>query len=119
MKSILLILLTFFSVASFADLKDYDPQMAKNLVEKENALLIDVRTTGEWSQGHVKGAHHMPISGFSGQLDKIKKITKGNLNHPIVVYCAVGGRASKAKKILTQAGFKKVTNMGGYKDWPR
>ena len=99
-------------------LPDFKPQLAKKMVS-EGALLIDVRTQAEFDAGAVPGAQLIPVQEFAQKINEIKKMAGNDLNKPIVVYCKVGGRAAKAKKILENAGFTKVTNMGGYKDWPK
>ncbi|RME14476.1 MAG: rhodanese-like domain-containing protein [Bdellovibrio sp.] len=99
-------------------LPDRDPQLAKKLVEEQGALLLDVRTPGEYERGHIKGAKLLPIQDFERQIQKIEEWTKGDKSKPIVVYCQSGGRAARAKEILLKYGYKKVTNLGGYQDWP-
>jgi rhodanese-related sulfurtransferase len=74
-----------------------------------NAQLIDVRSPGEWAQGKITSSNLISVadSKFLEQASKLDK-TK-----PIFVYCAVGGRSSKASGILQKAGFTKVYNLNG------
>jgi phage shock protein E len=99
-------------------LPDYDPALAYKLVTEEHALLLDVRTPQEYQQGHVPSAKNIPIQEFSSRLHEIEVLAGGDKTHPIVVYCESGGRAARAKRILAGAGFTKVTNLGGLRDWP-
>ncbi|GAB4114970.1 MAG: hypothetical protein Kow001_16220 [Acidobacteriota bacterium] len=99
-------------------LPDHDPTLAKRLVEEEGALVLDVRTPREFQSGHVPQAHNIEISQLSSRLDEVRKLVNGDTSRPIVVYCAAGVRAAKAKRILMQAGFTRVTNLGGVQDWP-
>ena len=78
----------------------------------EKPLIIDVRSQREWDSGYVKGAIHIPHTQIA---DEIGKHTTDK-NRKIVVYCAVGGRAGKAKKSLEAMGFTNVENAGGYED---
>lgn len=99
-------------------LPDRDPELAYRLVTQEHALLIDVRTPEEYQGGHVPSAKNIPIHEFSKRLNEIEALAGGDKNHPIVLYCQSGGRAAHAKRILLEAGYTRVTNLGGIADWP-
>jgi phage shock protein E len=77
----------------------------KNVIN-EGAFLVDVRTPGEFAEGHVKGSVNIPLNTVASQLAKFKN--KKN----IVVFCRSGGRSSQAKSILNQKGFTNVVNGG-------
>ncbi len=79
----------------------------KELV-KSGAQIIDVRTRGEYSSGHVKGSINIPLNELSSQVNKIKKHT------PIITCCASGMRSASAKSTLLSLGFKEVYNGGGW-----
>jgi rhodanese-related sulfurtransferase len=72
----------------------------------EGAFLVDVRTPGEFAEGHVKGSVNIPLDRVPSQLAKFKN--KKN----IVVFCMSGGRSSQAKAILEQNGIANVFNGG-------
>jgi phage shock protein E len=74
-----------------------------------NAQLIDVRTPGEWAEGKIGSSKLISVADpkFLEQASKLDK------NKPVFVYCAVGGRSSKASTLLQQAGFKQVYNLSG------
>jgi phage shock protein E len=73
---------------------------------KEGAFLVDVRTPGEFSEGHVKGSVNIPLDTIPNQMGQFK--SKQN----IVVFCRSGGRSSQAKSFLEQNGFANVVNGG-------
>jgi phage shock protein E len=75
-------------------------------IVKEGAFLVDVRSQGEYSSGHVKGSVNIPLDQIEKQLAKFK----GKNN--IVVFCRSGMRSGQAKSILEQNGFTNVTNGG-------
>mmetsp|Transcript_18029 Transcript_18029/g.23514 ORF Transcript_18029/g.23514 Transcript_18029/m.23514 type:complete len:101 (-) Transcript_18029:255-557(-) len=81
----------------------------------ESPILIDCRNAKELQEnGSIKGALHFPFAlGNAAELatEQIKDKTK-----PILVFCAVGGRANKLKNQLISAGFQHVRNAGGYPD---
>lgn len=75
-------------------------------VINDGAFLVDVRTPGEFTGGHVKGSVNIPLNTITGQLPEFKN--KKN----IVVFCQSGARSSQAKSILQQKGIENVINGG-------
>lgn len=80
----------------------------KELVNK-GAQIIDVRTEGEYAQGHVKGALNIPLQSLQSNLSKIKK------DKPVITCCASGMRSASAKALLKSNGFAEVVNGGGWR----
>lgn len=76
---------------------------------KQGALVIDVRTPGEYQGGHYEGAINIPVQDLEARLGELKDKSRA-----IVVYCASGMRSASATKILIHAGFADVTNAGGW-----
>lgn len=66
---------------------------------QEGAIIVDVRTKGEFGSGHVKGSKNIPLDRISSQLDKIKKWDK-----PVITCCASGMRSGSAASILKNNG---------------
>ncbi len=79
-----------------------------NELMNRNAQIIDVRTSTEFSTGHIKGAINIPLSLISENLSKIKK------DRPVITCCASGMRSASAKNLLVSQGFKEVYNGGGW-----
>lgn len=75
---------------------------------KKGALLIDTRSLGEFSHGHIDGAINIPHNTIT---EKIGQHTT-DLSKPIVVYCRSGARSSAAKQALIHAGHTHVINGG-------
>lgn len=65
----------------------------------EGAVIIDVRTPGEFNSGHVRGSKNIPLDKISSQMEKIKK-----MNKPIITCCASGMRSGSAANILKSNG---------------
>jgi rhodanese-related sulfurtransferase len=77
-----------------------------------NLSILDVRTSAEFAQGHLKGAINIPLSDLPVQLGQLDR------NRPILVYCQTGFRSAQASTILANAGFTKVYDMeGGLNAW--
>jgi phage shock protein E len=72
--------------------------------------IVDVRTPGEFSQGHAKGAVNIPLDKISANIQKFK-------NKPaIVVCCRSGNRSGQAKAILESSGIDNVHNGGTWQN---
>ena len=80
---------------------------------KQGAVLLDVRTTGEFAEGHVAGAVNLPVSELEANLKEVP----ARKDQPIVVYCQSGRRSALAKKVLEEAGFSKVVDLGAMSNW--
>jgi phage shock protein E len=81
---------------------------------KNGALVVDVRSVGEFSGGHFNGALNIPVDEVQKRISEFG----ANKDREIILYCRSGGRAGSAKQMLEAAGFKKVTNAGGLTDMP-
>lgn len=81
---------------------------------KGGAMVIDVRTPGEYAGGHYAGATNIPLNELGGRLEQL-----GAKDRAIVVYCASGARSAQAARMLTGAGYKDVTNAGGLRNLAR
>lgn len=97
--------------------RDYDTRLAHYLVEKQDALLLDVRTLLEYKISNIKGSKRIHVGDLKDKIQDLKKWVNNDMEKPVVVYCAAGLRAEKAKKILQENGFKCVQNLGGISDW--
>jgi CoA-disulfide reductase len=76
---------------------------------KENTILLDVRSEIEFSNGHIEGALNIPVDNLRERLEQLDK------NREIIEYCQVGLRGYVASRILSQNGFKVKNITGGYK----
>ena len=86
---------------------------ARTLVN-EGALLVDVRTPQEYSEGHLEGAVNIPVRDIEARLGEL-----GDKQGSIVLYCRSGARSAKAKTLLESKGFTRVVNLGAMSSWPR
>lgn len=74
----------------------------------KGAIIIDVRSPGEFAGGHIKGSKNIPLNEISTKIDEIKK-----QNKPVITCCASGMRSSQATSILKQNGIDAL-NGGGW-----
>jgi phage shock protein E len=92
-----------------------DPATARSLIAS-GAAVIDVRTADEFAAGHLAMAINLPVSELAGRLAEVDRLVGGDRTRAIVVYCAAGSRAAKAKAQLDAAGYTHVVNGGGLDD---
>jgi rhodanese-related sulfurtransferase len=90
-------------------LKGHTGKEVSGMVEN-GALVVDVRTAGEFSGGHIEGAINIPYDRVAQKLPAVE----ADQSRPIVVYCLSGSRSSAAKRSLEQAGYTNVVNGGSY-----
>ncbi|HZX58738.1 MAG TPA: rhodanese-like domain-containing protein [Mucilaginibacter sp.] len=74
----------------------------------KGAVIIDVRTPGEFASGHLKQAINIPLGTLQSRLAKLKK------DKPVITCCASGMRSSSAKSMLKSKGFEQVYNGGSW-----
>ena len=76
-------------------------------LQKEGAIIVDVRSPQEFREGHIDGAISIPEYEMKKEAEK-RLIDK---NKNIVVYCSSGGRSKKAQKLLKKLGYDHVYNL--------
>ncbi len=91
--------------------KDISSADAHRLVAA-GAKLVDVRSPEEYAGGHIEGAVNIPVGEVPGRLGEF-----GPKDQDVVVYCRSGRRSSHAAKVLREAGWTKVHNLGGMGNW--
>jgi len=80
---------------------------------KEGAVIVDVRTMGEYQAGHIEHSKNIPLDAIKKEVENLKK-----LNKPIVTVCRSGNRSGVAKSILSTAGIE-VYNGGAWTNLKR
>jgi phage shock protein E len=91
------------------------PDSAREIIAS-GALVIDVRTADEYADDHLPNAVNIPVQELGGRLDEVAALVANDKTRPIVVHCAAGTRAAKAKAQLEAAGYSRVVNGGGLDD---
>jgi rhodanese-related sulfurtransferase len=93
------------------------PVEAKNLIEKKEITLIDIRDIRElWKEGTIENSKHIPRGMLEFWLDPESSYYKANKIQNIkkmVLFCALGLRSALATKSLVEMGFKNVAHIEG------
>ena len=112
-----IILLMMFSGGLGSRLRGYkqiSPLDAVQLLNHDDAVLIDVREDSEFKDGHIIDARHIPLGKLSDRLSELEPFRE----KPVVVNCRSGHRSASACAKLRQNGFNTVYNLkGGIMAW--
>lgn len=84
------------------------PKVDFSQLVKDGAIILDVRSKGEFAGGHIKGSINISVDTLRNNLSKLNK------NKPIITCCASGMRSASAKSILKSNDFTEVHNGGGW-----
>ncbi|PTD96122.1 rhodanese-like domain-containing protein [Pseudothauera lacus] len=89
---------------------------ATMLINREDAVVIDVREQAEFAQGHIPNARHIPFSELESRKNELEKLR----GLPLILCCASGARSGNAIATLKKAGFEKLFNLrGGIFEWEK
>jgi len=100
-----------YAAASYNELST---EQAVKVLQNTNPLILDVRTQGEFQQGHIEGANLLPVQALQQNMQSLAAYK----DQDIFIYCATGNRSTVASRILIEAGFKKIYNLRyGISDW--
>ncbi len=94
--------------------KELGAMQAVQLINRSDAVVLDVREAAEYKAGHIAGARHIPRGELGARLKELEKV-KGK---PIIVACATGNRSRSASALLQKSGYVDVYNLqGGLNAW--
>lgn len=110
MKKLFALFLSIFSLTSIAAT---DPKTAYSMVQKNEAVIIDVREENELKAGMIKDAKWFPLSRVMNDKDWKEDFSKLTEGKKIFLHCRSGVRSEKVMNILKQNGIESE-NIGGY-----
>lgn len=92
------------------------PAALTHLINRADALLVDLSSSQEYAKGHIPGSRHVEISAFDPENKELAKVRE----RPVVVVCKTGTASGKAAKRLVKSGFTAVHTLAGGTDaWRR
>lgn len=89
--------------------KSVSPNEATMLINREDAVILDVRETAEFANGHLPEAKNVPLSKLKERTAEIERYKE----RPLIVCCASGTRSASACGELKKLGFTKLFNLAG------
>lgn len=99
--------------ANMAEYKRIDAQEAYKLMQSGEYIVLDVRSEGEYAQGHIKGAINHPLQNIENIAESIE-----NKDAKVLVYCHSGQRSANASRQMIDMGYTNVYDFGGIISWP-
>lgn len=98
-----------WTILGAAGSQKVSPVAATRLINDEDALVLDVRGEGEFNEGHIVNALHIPLNFLTDRLDKLEKYR----NRTIIPVCRTGQQSSVAASKLKKSGFENVRSVSG------
>lgn len=89
--------------------KQLDVNAAVQVMNQDDAVVLDVREDKEVADGRITGARHIALGNLNNRMGELNKYK----DKPLLVYCRSGNRSSHACSQLTKAGFSDVYNLAG------
>ncbi len=87
------------------------PERAKELLDRGEALVVDVREPYEREAGHIEGSRHIELERLASQAETLPRDT------PIVFHCRLGARSAMAAQAFRQSGYDAWSMAGGLQAW--
>jgi rhodanese-related sulfurtransferase len=94
--------------------KKISAEEAKEIIESEDVLILDVRTKEEFNEGHIENSILLPVNDISTKAEEILT----DKDAKILVYCRSGNRSATASELLIKMGYTNVYDFGGIISWP-
>jgi rhodanese-related sulfurtransferase len=91
-----------------------DTSEATRLINREDAILLDIRSIAEFSEGHILNAINIPFTDLDNRTSELEKFR----DRAIIIYCKTGVSAGQAATSLNKLSFKKIHRLkGGIENW--
>jgi sulfur-carrier protein adenylyltransferase/sulfurtransferase len=99
-----------------SEIAEIDATRARELLESDEPVVVDVREQDEWDEGHIPGAVHIPRGNLESRIERAAP----DRSRQVLVYCSAGNRSAFAAKTLAELGYEDVVSLaGGFTDWKR
>lgn len=106
---VLLMLINSLFAEKLRGYSSVTPAQTTQMINRDNAVILDVREMNEYSGGHIVNAIHIPLSNLKTRIGELNKYK----NQKIIVSCRSGNRSSQACANLKKEGFEEVYNLSG------
>ena len=85
-----------------------------NLINKEDAVVVDIRDSKDYKQGHIAGAINIPYANMDSRINELE----AHKDKPVVLVCKMGQHAGAVGRKLRAQGFEDVRRLsGGMAEW--
>ena len=111
---VVLLVAVFFMQKNSGSYKQISQDEAKQMMDKGNVIILDVREKDEYDAGHIKGAVLLPVGTINA--DTAAEVIDSK-DSTVLVYCRSGNRSKKASSALAKLGYKNIHEFGGITTW--
>ena len=115
MLAMLLVLTGCGGTAAENTYQQITQEEAKNMMDTQEAIVLDVREQDEFDAGHIPGAVLLPVGTITK--DSAAAVIP-ELDSVVLVYCRSGNRSKKASQALVELGYTGIYEFGGINTWP-
>ena len=115
MLTMLLVLTGCGGTAAENTYQQITQEEAKNMMDTQEAIVLDVREQDEFDAGHIPGAVLLPVGTITK--DTATAVIP-ELDSVVLVYCRSGNRSKKASQALVDLGYTGIYEFGGINTWP-
>ena len=100
---------------SSATYRQIDQDTARDMMDEQDVIILDVREPGEYDSGHIPGAVLLPVGSINREsaADAIPQ-----RDSTVLVYCRSGNRSKTASTVLAELGYTGIHEFGGIVTWP-
>lgn len=110
---VLVLLITLEYIKLKQNAKSISPALATQMINHQNAVVLDIRNVEAFSTGHIVNAVSIPLAELENKLKKLEPCK----SQPIVIICATGQESPRAAALLTQQGFNTFILANGINGW--
>ncbi|HHH38139.1 MAG TPA: rhodanese-like domain-containing protein [Sedimenticola sp.] len=111
---VVVLALLAYNLLAGGDKASITPFQATELINHDDAVVVDVRPIADFSSGHIINAINIPANGLKKQLKRLEKYKQ----RPLIMVCRSGAQSATACRELRKEGFEKVYNLrGGILAW--
>lgn len=96
------------------DYKTISSEEAKEIIDNEEVIILDVRTQAEYESGHIENSILLPVTDISSKAEEMLP----DKDAKILIYCRSGNRSATAASQLIRMGYANVYDFGGIISWP-
>ncbi|MCC6474269.1 MAG: rhodanese-like domain-containing protein [Burkholderiales bacterium] len=86
-----------------------DTLQATQMLNREDAVFVDIREPAEYEKGHILHARNLPLKQLEEKARELEKYK----NRPLIVHCDTGSRSGAAASLLRRKGFERVYSLSG------
>ena len=106
---------TASNASSENDYQQISQEEAKEMMDTQDVIILDVREQDEYDSGHIPGAVLLPV----GSIDETTAAEViPDKDSTVLVYCRSGNRSKTASSALAELGYTNIYEFGGISTWP-